>query len=167
MVRIGLIVASAMVLAACGTSRPAKDVASQSWSGDYRFQWMPGTRAAQRGLPVPQQVQIRPLTSTKDVPGAKAGTDGPQWVISFVGQPGKPLPLKPFKADDYRDMGWVQQRAAGQMACLETGAFLFVCRTAPGSLVTFGRKNDEQLTTKTGLFGVVLHQGSFELTPLD
>ena len=167
MVRVWVIAASALVLVACGTTRPAKDVAAQRWDGNYRFQWMAGTEAERRGTPTPAQVQIRPITSPKEVPGADRYSNGPQWAISFVGQAGKPLPLKPFKADDYKDMGWVQQRAAGQIACLESGAFMFLCRAQPGATVSFGRNNDEQLTSKTGLFGVVLHQGSFELTPLD
>ena len=168
MTRFLVIVVSALVLAACGTTRPsASDVTAQDWSGNYRFQWMPNTPAATRGLPVPQQVQIRPITSVKDVPGAQSAHNGPQWAISFVGQEGKPLPLTRFTARDYEGLNLVQTRAAGQIACMESGAFLFLCRTPPGATVRFGRDTEDQLTSKTGLFGVVMHQGAFELTPLD
>ena len=169
MLRVLVAAASALVLGACGTlPRPAaQDVATQSWSGDYRFQWAAGTQAARRGLPAPSQVRIRPITSAKEVPGAKADGNGPQWAISFVGEPGAPLPLIPFQAKGYEEMGWAVMRAGGKIACLESGSFMFVCRTHPGTTLSFGRQNDEQLTTKTGLFGVALHQGSFELTPLD
>ena len=168
MARVLVIAASALVLAACGTTRPLKDVTAQSWSGDYRFQWQANTQAMRRGVPVPEKVQIRPVTavSVKDVPGARLD-NGPQWAISFVGEAGKPLPLRPFKADGYRDFGWEQQRASGQIDCLESSAFMFLCRVPAGATVSFGRTNDEQLTSKTGLFGVILHQGSFELTPLE
>ena len=169
MVRILVLATSALVLAACGTTRPVQqDVTAQSWNGDYRFRWYADTMAAQRGLPAPEKVQIRPVTaaSVKEVPGARLD-NGPQWAISFVGQPGKPLPLKPFKEAGYKDMGWEKQRASGQIACLESGAFLFLCRMPPGSTLHFGAKREEPLTSKTGLFGVVLHQGSFELTPLE
>ncbi len=168
MVRFGLIVTTALVLAACGTSHSVKSVGASRWDGDYRFKWTSSSSpAVRRGFVAPEKVQIRPLTSSDGVPGAKAHSNGPQWAISFVGEAGKPLPLTPFTANDYRDMGWTDMRAAGQMDCLESGAFMFICRTLPGATVHFGRRSDEQLTTKTGLFGVALHQGGFELTPLD
>ncbi len=167
MARTLVILASALVLAACSTAPTSHDVAAQDWSGNYRFQWMKDTEAARRGMPTPQQVQIRPLASAKDVPGAKSDYDGPQWAISFAGEAGKPLPLVPFGTRDYADMYLAQQRAKGQISCLQSGAFLFLCRTAPGATVHFGRDANAQLTSQTGLFGVVLHQGSFELTPLD
>ncbi|MEG0974767.1 MAG: hypothetical protein RSF42_08705 [Comamonas sp.] len=167
MARVLVILASALVLAACGTAPTSKKVEAQSWSGNYRFQWMKDTQAARRGMPAPKQVQIRPLTVVKDVPGAKTDYDGPQWAISFVGEPGKPLPLAPFGTRDYEGMNLVKQRAAGEIHCLQSGAFLFLCRTAPGAIIQLGSDVQDQLTTKTGLFGVVLHQGGFELTPLD
>ena len=167
MARVLVILASALVLAACSTAPTSKKLEAQNWSGNYRFQWMKDTPTARRGMPAPQQVQIRPVTSAKDVPGARSDYDGPQWAISFVGEAGKPLPLVPFSARDYEGMHLVKQRAAGELACLQSGAFLFLCRTAPGATVQFGRDAQDQLTSKTGLFGVVLHQGSFELTPLD
>ena len=128
MVRFGLIVTTALVLAACGTSHSVKSVGASRWDGDYRFKWTSSSSpAVRRGFVAPEKVQIRPLTSSDGVPGAKAHSNGPQWAISFVGQAGKPLPLTRFTARDYEGLNLVQTRAAGQIACMESGAFLFLC----------------------------------------
>lgn len=61
--------------------------------------------------------------------------------------------------------GLAAEDSGGAIECL-SGAGLFICRTEPGAPVTIGQEGDsggEVYPNRTGMFGVALHAGGFEL----
>jgi len=61
--------------------------------------------------------------------------------------------------NEYEQFGWIELYLKGEMKCIDAG-HLFICKTKPNSVVKYG---DESFFTKTGLFGIRLHYGLFEL----
>ena len=130
---------------------PAQASQSASWRGDWRMRWLPGTDAEDAASM--QTFQLRP--------------SGQAWVSRTAGASGAddgPL-LRAMPATDYAELGWAKLYAAGRLKCLSEGMIL-VCRTQPGATVPFFAAQGGTLTTQSGLFGA-MHQGGFELIPLD
>jgi len=160
--------AAALALAACNVAAPLHQQGSafKPWGGNYRLTWLPGTYAAQHQASG-TQVQIRALSSREAaLPGMVSGKNVSQWVIAIHSEEGDPLPLEPFTQADYESIELVNAPSTTQIECLEGGA-IFICRTQPNTTVAFGTLAQDRVTTATGLFGVALHRGGFELTPLD
>lgn len=65
--------------------------------------------------------------------------------------------------NEYEEFGWTELHLNKEMNCLDAGHF-FICRTKPNSEIAIG---DEFFFTETGLFGIRLHYGLFELEKLD
>lgn len=61
--------------------------------------------------------------------------------------------------NEYEQFGWTEMYLKGEIKCIDTGVF-FVCQTKPNSKV---KTNDDSFFTKTGIFGIRLHYGLFEL----
>ena len=133
-------------------TQPAVSVAGASWQGTYRMHWMAGTD--EQDAASMRTLQLR--------------AKGKGWLSRFDGDQGQQqgLLFSPATAQDYAELGWARLHATGRMRCLFAGSMAFVCRTRPGATVPFLGAADGQLTTQSGLFGV-MHQGGFELTPLD
>ncbi len=87
-----------------------------------------------------------------------------RWTIADVRTPTETVKLRRFLAAEYEGFGWAALHAAGRIECLDA-RHLFVCRTTPGTTVKIGRDGPQQesLLASTGVFGIVLHAGAFEL----
>ena len=65
--------------------------------------------------------------------------------------------------NEYEEFGWTKLFKSGKMKCLDGGHF-FICKTIEGSKVKIG---EEEFISKTGIFGIMLHQGLFELHKIE
>lgn len=62
--------------------------------------------------------------------------------------------------NEYEQFGWTELYLKGEMSCIDAG-HLFICQTKQNSQVQLG--DDASFFTKTGIFGIRLHYGLFEL----
>jgi hypothetical protein len=128
------------------------------WSGHYGLQWVGVSQAGSRLV----------LAKAPDAdPGMlveKYQLDLDRWTLADVQTPGKTVSLRRFIAAEYGGFGWAALHAAGQIECLDASR-MFVCRAAPGTTVKIGGDGplQESLLASTGVFGIVLHAGAFEL----
>ncbi|MGJ7488183.1 hypothetical protein ACSFA2_23165 [Variovorax sp. LT2P21] len=147
----------------------AAAAAGDPWSGVYRLEWVKGSVAAERSGATPEQVVVAKVA---DADPAKVleryRSDLSRWTLSEAKRSEESPPLRRFVARDYEGLGWNALHASGSIECLD-GGHLFVCRTRPGATVAFGPEgpNRETLIAQTGVFGIVLHAGAFELKKLD
>ncbi len=138
------------------------------WSGAYRLEWFRGSVAdRQAGGPV-QIIIARAPDADAEKSMARDRADLRRWTLTQGGSAEPSPPLRPFVARDYEGWGWTDMHAAGGIECID-GERLFVCRAEPGATIAFGPAGQKQetLTAQTGLFGIVLHEGAFELKKLD
>lgn len=129
-----------------------------NWSGHYGLQWVSVSQAGSRLV----------LAKVPDAdPGKlveKYQSDLVRWTIADVRTPAETVFLRRFLAEEYEGFGWAALHAAGGIECLDA-RHLFVCKTTPGTTVKIGRDGPQQesLLARTGVFGIVLHAGAFEL----
>ncbi|QNK66742.1 hypothetical protein [Variovorax sp. PAMC26660] len=138
-----------------------------AWSGAYRLEWIKGERTA-RAMPAPSDVTIQraPDADADKVP-AEGESNLPRWTVTETGSTKEGATVRRFRPREYEDWGWADLHAAGRIECLDA-SHMFMCRTAPGTTITFGPEgpNRETLLAQTGVFGVVLHAGAFQLKKL-
>ena len=138
------------------------------WTGRYRLDWLPGTAAHAASAPT----QLLAIRRTPDAalaqPVEEDRVEAARWTVGTVGDKDEGATLRRFVPAQYDDFGWAPMRSTGSIECLD-GRHLFLCRVKPGSTVTLGsvRPDQEKLQARTGLFGIRLHAGAFELTKLD
>ncbi|WP_179375713.1 phosphate ABC transporter permease [Winogradskyella wichelsiae] len=65
--------------------------------------------------------------------------------------------------NEYEEFGWTELYKSGAMKCLDGGHF-FICKTIEGGTVTI---DEEKFVSKTGIFGIMLHHGLFELDKIE
>ncbi|MEM8764271.1 MAG: hypothetical protein AAGD88_10695 [Bacteroidota bacterium] len=65
--------------------------------------------------------------------------------------------------NDYEQFGWTVLHVEGKMDCIDAG-HLFICKTEKNSQITI---QEETFFTTTGIFGIRLHYGLFELKRLN
>ncbi len=65
--------------------------------------------------------------------------------------------------NEYEQFGWTELYLKGKIKCINAGHF-FICQTKSNSKVKI---KNESFFTKTGLFGIRLHYGLFELEKYD
>jgi len=141
----------------------------EPWSGVYRLEWVKGSAASVRSDGAAVQVVV---AKAPDADAAKLmerwRADLSRWTFSDAVAAGEGQLLRRFVSREYAEFGWAALHEAGDMECLD-GAHLFVCRTKPGATVAFGPEGPrrESMTAQTGVFGIALHQGAFELKKLD
>jgi hypothetical protein len=132
--------------------------AGDNWSGHYELQWVSVSQPGSRVV----------LATAPDAdPGKlveKYQSDLARWTLADVQTPTKTVSLRRFLVAEYEGFGWTALHAAGGIECLDASR-MFVCRTAPGTTVKIGRDGPQQesLLASTGVFGIVLHAGAFEL----
>ena len=132
--------------------------AGDNWSGYYGLQWVSVSQAGSRLI----------LAKAPDADPGKLveryQLDLARWTIADVRTPTETVSLRRFLAEEYEGFGWAALHAAGGIECLDA-RHLFVCRTTPGTTVKIGRDGPQQesLLASTGVFGIVLHAGAFEL----
>lgn len=61
--------------------------------------------------------------------------------------------------NEYEQFGWTKLYKTGKMSCLD-GGNIFICKTTVGSKIKI---EEEEFISKTGIFGIMLHKGLFEL----
>jgi len=136
--------------------------AEEAWSGAYRLEWIDAgkTGAEMRIAPAPDADPAKLVE--------KYRADLTRWTISQPVSGQKGATLRRFLSSQYEAFGWGDLREAARIECLDANR-LFVCRTDPGTTISFGpdRPNRETLVARTGVFGVILHAGAFELKKLD
>jgi len=132
--------------------------AGDNWSGHYGLQWLSVAQAGSRVV----------LAKAPDADPGKLveqyQSDLVRWTIADMRTPTETVSLRRFLAEEYEGFGWAALHAAGGIECLDA-RHLFVCRTTPGTTVKIGRDGPQQesLLASTGVFGIVLHAGAFEL----
>ena len=132
--------------------------AGDGWSGQYGLQWVSVSQAGSRLV----------LAKAPDAdPGKlveKYQSDLARWTLADVRTPTQTVSLRRFLAAEYEDLGWAALHAEGRIECLDASR-MFVCMTTPGTTVKIGRDGprQESLLASTGVFGIVLHAGAFEL----
>ena len=149
-----------LALFASGDSLAAQD--GDVWNGLYRLEWVVDGRPG---------IEMR-IERARDADPAKLvekyRSDLARWTISQPAAPREAATLRRFVASEYEGWGWGDLRKDLRIECLDASR-MFLCRTAPGTTIFFGPDgpNRETLLAKTGVFGVVLHAGAFELKKLD
>ena len=131
---------------------------ADGWSGHYGLQWVGVSQAGSR-LVLAKAPDADPGTLIE-----KYQSDLARWTLADAQTPTQTVSLRRFLAAEYADFGWSALHAAGGIECLDA-RHLFVCRTTPGTTVKIGRDGPQQesLLASTGVFGIVLHAGAFEL----
>jgi hypothetical protein len=129
-----------------------------NWSGHYGLQWVSISQAGSR-LVLAKAPDADPEKLVE-----KYQSDLARWTLADVQTPTQTVSLRRFLAAEYEGLGWAALHAAGQIECLDASR-MFVCRTRPGTTVKIGRDgpSQESLLAGTGVFGIVLHAGAFEL----
>ncbi|MCU4119194.1 hypothetical protein [Variovorax sp. N23] len=164
-----------VMLCALGASASAEAAERDAWSGLYRHEWVANTQAAQAIAATLERPEPSQLTITRapDADPAKLmkryQSDLARWTLAQASGGGeKSRPLRRFLPREYAGWGWTALHEAGRMECLD-GGHLFLCKTTPDTTVAFGPEGpgQETLRVKTGVFGIVLHAGAFELKKLD
>ena len=148
-----------------GAAAPAGD----PWSGVYRVEWVKGSVAAERPGEAPETlVFARAVDADPAKTVERYRADLTRWTVRDAAGGEEGRPLRRFVERDYEGLGWNALHVAGSIDCLD-GGHLFVCRTQPGTTVAFGPEGSkrETLLAQTGVFGIVLHAGAFELKKLD
>ncbi|MDO9439249.1 MAG: hypothetical protein Q7T73_00010 [Beijerinckiaceae bacterium] len=132
------------------------------WSGLYRLEWLGGARSVE-DVRIERAPDADPATLVE-----KYQDDLTRWAMSQDAAPRERTTLRRFLPSEYKGWGWDDLPKDVRIECLDASR-MFVCRTAPGTTISFGpdRPNRETLLAKTGVFGVVLHAGAFELKKLD
>ena len=129
------------------------------WSGLYSLDWVPG-------VPLPDARLV--LVKAPDADPAKLveklQSDLARWTLADPEAPKDTVSLRRFLPEEYAEWGWAGLKSAGRIECLDS-ARMFICRTTPGTVVKFGPEgpSQEMLLARTGVFGIALHAGAFEL----
>ena len=133
------------------------------WSGLYRLEWVGGQERQGADVRIEQAPNADPTELVE-----KYRSDLTRWTMLQVDAPRERTTLRRFLPAEYEGWGWDDLPKDMRIECLDASR-MFVCKTAPGTTISFGpdRPNRETLVAKTGIFGVVLHAGAFELKKLD
>lgn len=145
------------------TARPDPH-AGDPWIGTYGLRWIEGSAAAGDAGPSHATLRKAADADPATVPPGE-GTDPARWSLGGSADESGGVMLRRFTPREYRDLNWTALHAAGTIDCLSSIS-MFICRTAPGALVTMGQEESgggEITPTRTGMFGVALHAGAFEL----
>jgi hypothetical protein len=128
------------------------------WSGRYHVEWLKGGHGGGT-LVISRALDAKVVDLVE-----KYQSDLARWVLTTPSEPSSLVGLRRFTAGEFKEFGWSDLHAAGQIRCLDAGR-LFVCQTEPGLTVSFGPEGPQQerLLARTGLFGIALHAGAFEL----
>jgi len=141
----------------CKTFAQETDV----WSGDYLLK---SSKAV-----VLDSMQIKKADDARPEDlASKYHTDLNRWMLISKSQ--DTIKARRFlyniekKQNEYEQFGWTDLYVKGNMKCLDAKHF-FICQTRPNTKVTLS--DEESFFTETGLFGIRLHYGLFNLEKLD
>jgi hypothetical protein len=77
-------------------------------------------------------------------------------------QGSEPIIARRFFADEYQQFNWFDLHKSNQMDCLDAGR-IFICKTTPNTKVNLDKEGKKTIFAESGMFGVALLEGSFEL----
>jgi hypothetical protein len=147
------------------TVPPANLADADVWSGTYRME--PGSKDNARPISTAiYTISKAPTLDAKNVAG-RYESDLVRWTmrLQYSGKNDSST-LRRFVANkdlnEYEEFGWKEMHIAQKIECMDGGNFFF-CKTAPNSTVRVG---NEAFTTVSGIFGILLHAGVFELYKL-
>jgi hypothetical protein len=141
---------------------------ADTWSGTYRME--PGSKDNAGPIGVATYV----ISKAPDLVAKNAAyryeSDLTRWSMRLQeGSKNDTSQLRRFlttedrNGNEYEQFGWKEMHAAKKIECLDGGNFFF-CRTEPNTHVRFSKS--ESYHTKSGIFGILLHAGVFELYKL-
>jgi hypothetical protein len=94
------------------------------------------------------------------------GLDPKRWVMKMESEKGS-VKLRRFLADQYKDLQITLYDKRQTIECVDGGR-LFMCKSMPGVPVSVGKGQSlETISVKSGIWGVRLHAGAFELIPVE
>lgn len=139
-----------------------------TWSGTYRME----AGSKDNAQPIETAVYAinkLPDLREKDV-ASRYESDLARWRMSLQANgnsesiKNESTTLRRFLVNDdlneYEQLGWMGLYMQNKIECMDAGHFFF-CRTEPNTKVNFSDK--ESYVTKSGIFGILLHAGVFEL----
>ncbi len=131
------------------------------WSGTYRLELLDKQLEKKTSE---QYIKIQKIILEQNENSSSNLSIPDQWLIKTIskkGNGGKVLRSFSFtkEKDEYEQFGWTELHKKGKMKCLDGGR-LFICKTTPKTTVT---TNGESFFSNSGIFGVLLHHGGFEL----
>jgi tetratricopeptide (TPR) repeat protein len=138
-----------------------------TWSGRYRME----SGSKDNREPIPTTVfEITKIADLgeKDVAG-RYESDLARWQMRVEEDGAKQSkPIRRFILSDdfneYEGFGWTQLYLQNKIECMDAGNFFF-CKAEPNSNIKFNK--NESYTTKSGIFGILLHAGVFEMVKVD
>lgn len=99
----------------------------------------------------------------EDLP-SKYKTEVERWLIRDAENQNESAEARKFlfndEYDEYTEFGWSELHKKGCMECIYADHF-FLCQTQPNTKIRFS--SEESFESKTGIFGVMLHYGLFEM----
>ncbi len=140
-------------------AQKAKEV--DIWSGRYRMEPL----EKKDNTPSEVMYTIKKLSDANpDNLAGRYQDDLKRWIMIRVGKPKEKVNLRRFlfnsENNEYDEFGWTELHKQGKINCMQ-GARFFICKTQKNKTLNIG--GDENLFTKSGFFGVLLHYGAFEL----
>ncbi len=149
-----------LLLTNCYVITSQNKKSNDTWSGTYRLELL--GKKTEKKTPK-QYVQIQKITLEQDEESSKFLSLPDQWMMKILSEKKDKKVLRAFsfteEDDEYEQFGWTELHKKGEMECLDGGRF-FICKTKPKTTVT---TNGESFFSKSGIFGVLLHYGGFEL----
>lgn len=156
------ILLSFIILKGCGQEKSSKDI----WSGRYEL-----LITVQGKYQVVDTLEIRKIANAKaEKLAAQYESDLERWTIHSLKEPDEKREVRRFlfdledNIDEYESLNWTDLHLQGKINCIDAGNF-FICSTTPNTWVNLGEK--EKYFTKTGIFGIRLHFGAFELRKIE
>jgi hypothetical protein len=133
---------------------------TDAWSGLYRLE--PINQESEGGSIKILIIKAPDADPEKVVD--KYRTDLSRWELAtgMARQGSDAVIARKFLADEYQQFNWEDLHKSNQMECLDAGR-LFICKTTPNTKVNFDKEGKETLFARSGIFGVALHAGGFEL----
>jgi len=139
-----------------------EDLTKDIWSGRYRV--APVIKDSLKKYAPQYFIIERSKDANPEDLAVRYQYDLMRWTIKLESQPdGDKREVKRFlfHEDDnaYEEFNWTQMHKEDKMHCIDGGNF-FICQTTSNSTITFG---DEEFYTDSGIFGIRLHYGAFQL----
>jgi len=147
---------------AFGQKKVTLDKKTDIWSGTYKI--VPFSKDSIKKYQIQHFVIEKIKDANPDDVAGRYQADLLRWTIKLETQPDsdKEEVRRFFYNDEdngYEEFGWTDLHKKDKMHCIDGGNF-FICKTDANRDVTFG---DEILHTETGIFGILLHHGPFQL----
>lgn len=150
----------------------SETILSDAWSGTYHIKMH--TEAAFETINRPELIIERTADANAEDLVSKYREDLVRWHMypekntkNETIDSNDSITLRRFLMNDdkneYEEFGWTALHKTKKMKCLDAG-HLFICKTTKDSTVNIG---EESFITTTGLFGIRLHSGLFDLKKVE